>query len=111
MPSGRWRGVSGYPDTYLFAVEDFCDAAVVQAGLGGDLSRRKTCLPCSLEAFAARGASFVSLTLSAIERGLETPHLGSGLLLGGIHDCRSLRAVAAPTWPRQRAAAENATRM
>jgi len=106
--------VSGNPDTCLFAVEDFCDAAVVQAGLGGDLSRRETRLPCALEAFAARGAGLVSLTLSPVERGLETPHLSSGLLLGGIHDYRSLRAVAAPTRrnvARQRAAAEDATKM
>lgn len=96
--------VSGYPDTGLFAVEDFRYAAVVQASLGGYLSRRKTCLPRSLEAFAARGAGLVSLTLSPIERSLETPHLSSGLLLSGIHDCRSLRAVAAPTRPKRRKA-------
>jgi hypothetical protein len=51
-------------------VEDFGDAAVVQAGLGSDLSGRETRLSCTLEAFAARGAGFVSLTLSPIERGL-----------------------------------------
>jgi hypothetical protein len=94
--------VSGNPDTCLFALKDFRDTAVVQAGLGGYLSRRETCLPRSLEAFAARGAGLVSLTLGTIERGLETPHLSSGLLLGGIHDGRSLRAFAAPTQPKLR---------
>jgi hypothetical protein len=88
--------VSGNPDTRLFAVEDFRYATVVQASLGGYLSRRETCPPRSLEAFAARGAGLVSLTLSPIKHSLKTPHLSSGLLLGGIHDCRSLRAVAAP---------------
>jgi hypothetical protein len=96
--------VSGTPDTYLFAVEDFRDATVVQAGLGGYLSRRETRLPRSLKARSARGAGLVSLTLSAIERGLETPYLGSGLLLRSIHDFRSLRAVAAPTPPKLREA-------
>jgi hypothetical protein len=85
-------------------VEDFRNAAVVQAGLGGYLARRKARLPCALEAFSAGGAGLVSLTLSPIERSLETPHLGSGLLLGGIHDGRSLRAVAAPTRPKLREA-------
>jgi len=101
--------VSGYPDTYLLAVQDFRDSAVVQTSLGRYLSRRETSLSCSLEAFAARGAGFVSLTLSSIECSLEAPRLSSGFLLGGTHDCRSLRAVAAPTrrnFVRQQRASE-----
>lgn len=83
--------LSGYPDTRLFAVEDFRDATVVKAGLGGDIARRETCLSCPLEAFAPRGAGLISLALGPLERGLETPQLSSGfLLLSGIHDCGSL---------------------
>ena len=80
--------VSGNPDSLLFAVEDFRDATVVQAGLGGDVARRETSLAGSLEALAASGARFVALLLGALERGLEPAHLGAGLLLvGGVRDC------------------------
>jgi hypothetical protein len=76
------------PDSLLFAVEDFRDAAVVQAGLGCDVARREPRLSGSLEALAALGAGFVPLLLSALERSLQTPHLGSGfLLVGGVRDC------------------------
>jgi len=95
--------LSGYPDTSLFAVKDFRDAAVVQAGLGGDIARRETSLPGSLEALPARGAGLVSLALGSLERGLETPQLSSGfLLLGGIHDCGSLRTAPASSRSRLR---------
>lgn len=96
-------------------MEDFRNAAVVQAGLGGYLARRKACLPCALEAFSAGGAGLVSLTLSLIELSLETPHLGSGLLLGGIHDgpqpksCRGSYAVE--TSRSKELLVRNATRM
>lgn len=77
-------------------MEDFRDAAVVEAGLSRDVSRRETGLAGSLEALAARGARFLPLLLRALERGLEASHLGAGLLLvGGVRDCGSLRAVAA----------------
>jgi len=79
-------------------VEDFRNSAVVQPGLGGDVSRRKACLPGSLEAFAARSAGLVALLLSALERRLEAAEVGSGVLLGGIHDCGSLRVLAAFSW-------------
>lgn len=83
--------LSGYPDTRLFAVKDFRNAAVVQAGLGGDISRRETGLLGSLEALAARGAGLIPLALGSLERGLKTMQLGSCfLLLGCIHDCGSL---------------------
>lgn len=82
--------VSGNPDTRLLAVEDFRDAAVVQAGLGGDVAGRETGLSGSLEALAARGAGLVSLALRLLKGRLETPQVGSGLLLSSAHDCPSL---------------------
>jgi hypothetical protein len=96
-------------------VEDFRDAAVVQAGLGGDVASRETSFPRSLEALAAFGAGLVSLALRFLKRGLETPQVGSGLLLGSAHDCRSLRAGAAPSSFRRHKECESlssdATRM
>ena len=89
--------VSGYPDRGLFAVEDFRDATVVQAGLGGDVAGREASLPGSLEALAALTAGLVPLALRLLKRGLETAQVGSGLLLGGAHDCRSLRAGSVPS--------------
>jgi hypothetical protein len=77
-------------------MKDFGDAAVVQTGLGGDVARREASLPGPLEAFAALGAGPVSLALCFLKRGLEATHVGSGFLLGSAHDCRSLRAGAAP---------------
>jgi hypothetical protein len=82
--------LSGYPDTRLFAVEDFGHAAVMQAGFGGDVAGRETGLSGSLEALAARGASLVSLALRFLKGRLETPQVGSGLLLSSAHDCPSL---------------------
>lgn len=91
------------PTVRLFAVKNFRDAAVVKAGLDRDVARRETSLLGSLEALAARGARFVPLLLGALKRSLETPHLGSGLLLvGGVRDCGSLRAVAAIARSRPR---------
>lgn len=107
--------VSGNPDSLLFAVEDFRDAAVVKAGLSSDVSRRESGLAGSLEALAALGAGFVSLLLGALKGGLEAAHLGAGLLLvGGVRDCGSLRAVAAAARSKplnQQGRTQNATRM
>jgi hypothetical protein len=60
---------------------------VVQAGLGRDLAGRQAGFPGPLEAFTAFGAGLVSLALRLLKRSLETPQAGSGLLLGGAHDC------------------------